>query len=217
MSDNISNQIVIKKLGLTDYETTWRDMQRFTASRNQQTPDEIWVTEHPPVYTLGLNRKMVRMPSNNSIPLVSADRGGKITFHGPGQLIFYPLIDLRRKALSIRQLVSAMENSVLALLAEQGVKAYAKSEAPGVYVLVNQVENKIASLGLRLKNHCSYHGLSLNIDMDLSPFLDIDPCGYAGLKVTQTRDLGMSIDLPYSSEYLIRDLTELLGYTSVIV
>jgi lipoyl(octanoyl) transferase len=211
----MTRQLVVKQLGRTDYETTWHAMQAFTASRDEQTPDEIWVTEHDAVYTLGLNRKLVRMPSNTSIPVVLADRGGKITYHGPGQLIVYLLIDLKRKGLSIRQLVSAMESSIVELLAEYGVKAYAKADAPGVYVLINQVESKIASLGLRLKNQCSYHGLSLNIDMDLSPFTAIDPCGYAGLQVTQTSNLGLAIDLPQASTYLLKALTESLGYTSV--
>jgi lipoyl(octanoyl) transferase len=211
----MTRQLVVKQLGRTDYETTWHAMQAFTASRDEQTPDEIWVTEHDAVYTLGLNRKLVRMPSNSSIPVLLADRGGKITYHGPGQLIVYLLIDLKRKGLSIRQLVSAMESSIVELLAEHDVKAYAKADAPGVYVVINQVESKIASLGLRLKNQCSYHGLSLNIDMDLSPFSAIDPCGYAGLQVTQTSDLGLPIDLPQASEYLLKALTESLVYTSV--
>jgi len=206
---------VIKQLGRTDYESTWHAMQDFTASREEYTPDEIWVTEHDAVYTLGLNRKLVRMPGDTSIPVLLTDRGGKITYHGPGQLIVYLLVDLKRKSLSIRQLVNAMENSIVQLLAKYGVKAYAKADAPGVYVLINQVESKIASLGLRLKNQRSYHGLSLNIDMDLSPFSAIDPCGYAGLQVTQTRDLGLSLDLPRASEYLLKALTESLGYTSV--
>ncbi len=206
---------MVKQLGRTDYETTWHAMQALTANRDEGMPDEIWVTEHDAVYTLGLNRKLVRMPSNTSIPVVLADRGGKITYHGPGQLIVYLLVDLKRKSLSIRQLVSAMESSIIELLAEYGVKTYAKADAPGVYVLINQVESKIASLGLRLKNQRSYHGLSLNIEMDLSPFSAIDPCGYAGLQVTQARDLGLSLDLPQASEYLLKALTESLGYTSV--
>jgi len=215
MPINIINQLAIKQLGLTDYETTWHAMQAFTAARDEHTPDEIWVTEHDPVYTLGLNRKLVRVPSNSAIPVVLADRGGKITYHGPGQLIVYLLIDLKRKGLSIRQLVSAMESSIVELLAEHDVKAYAKADAPGVYVLINQIESKIASLGLRLKNQCSYHGLSLNIDMDLSPFSAIDPCGYAGLQVTQTRELGLPINLPEAREYLLKALTSSLGYTSL--
>jgi lipoyl(octanoyl) transferase len=211
----MSKELVVKQLGRTDYETTWHAMQSFTASRDEHTPDEIWLTEHDPVYTLGLNRKLVRMPSDTSVPVILADRGGKITYHGPGQLIVYLLIDLKRKSLSIRQLVSAMESSIVELLAELGVKAYAKADAPGVYVVINQVESKIASLGLRLKNQCSYHGLSLNIDMDLSPFSAIDPCGYTGLQVTQTSDLGLPINLSQASEYLLTALTESLVYTSV--
>lgn len=178
--------VITRQLGLTDYETTLHAMQAFTQARTSDTPDELWLTEHDSVYTLGLNRKGVRLPQNK-LPLVLVDRGGKITYHGLGQVVIYLLIDLKRRGLNIRQLVSMMENSIIQLLAENGIKAYAEKDAPGVYV----EGAKIASLGLRLKNQCCYHGLSLNVDMDLSPFSAIDPCGYAGLRVTQTKDLGM--------------------------
>ena len=180
----------VRRLGQTDYETTWRAMQQFTAQRTPEMPDELWCTEHPPVYTLGLNKKDVVPPLRNDIPVVACDRGGKITYHGPGQGVIYLLIDLKRRGWGVRQLVSCMENAVIAVLAEEGVTASARSDAPGVYVN----EAKIASLGLRLKNGCCYHGLSLNVAMDLSPFSAIDPCGYPGLKVTQTRDLGIAHD-----------------------
>lgn len=179
-------QLISRTLGLTDYETTLQAMQAFTQARTPDTPDELWLTEHDSVYTLGLNRKGVRLPQNK-LPLVLVDRGGKITYHGLGQVVIYLLIDLKRRGLTIRQLVSMMENSIIGLLAESGIKAYAEKDAPGVYV----EGAKIASLGLRIKNQCSYHGLSLNVDMDLSPFSAIDPCGYQGLRVTQTKDLGM--------------------------
>ena len=177
----------IRKLGLTDYETTWRAMQRFTVERTKNTADELWLTQHDAVYTLGLNRKGVRLPADSSIPLVLADRGGKITYHGPGQIVIYLLIDLKRRGMSIRQLVTAMESAIVILLAGYGIQAAARADAPGVYVH----HEKIAALGLRLKNGCCYHGLSLNVDMDLAPFAGIDPCGYKDLKVTQTRDLGI--------------------------
>ncbi|GBG13737.1 lipoyl(octanoyl) transferase [Novimethylophilus kurashikiensis] len=187
-----------RELGRTDYSDTWRAMQAFNAARSADTPDELWITEHPPVYTLGLNKRDVQPPLRQDIPLVETDRGGKITYHGPGQLIVYFLIDLKRRDLSIRPLVSLMENAVIALLGQYGIAAAARADAPGVYV-----ENrKIASLGLRVRNGCCYHGLSLNIDMDLSPFDAIDPCGYRGLEVTQTRDLGIPADMATLSAQL---------------
>lgn len=178
----------IRQLGLTDYAHTLAEMQAFTAQRNDQTPDQLWITEHPPVYTLGLNRRGVRLPQNG-IAVIPVDRGGKITYHGPGQLIIYCLIDLHRRHLNVRALVSILENSLIEFLAAHGIVAVARTDAPGVYVN----EKKIASLGLRLKNQCCYHGLSLNIEMDLQPFADIDPCGYAGMQMTQTRDLNIAL------------------------
>jgi lipoyl(octanoyl) transferase len=204
----LSSNLVIRELGLTDFETTWLAMQDFTAKRTSQTPDELWVTEHPPVYTLGLNRKDVRMPSRSDIPVVNTDRGGKITYHGPGQLVVYCLIDLKRNGLNVRQLVSAIENAVVQLLAEFNIPAAARADAPGVYVQ----DKKIASVGLRLKNQCCYHGLSLNVEMDLSPFSAIDPCGYRGLEVTQTKDLGIALPVPKLAEKLLNYLTHQLNY-----
>lgn len=205
----MSSNIVIRHLGRTEFENTWRAMQDFTTNRAAETLDEIWLTEHSPVYTLGLNRKNVRMPSRDDIPVVNTDRGGKITYHGPGQIIIYFLIDLKRKGINIRQLVSAMENSVVALLKEANVDAAAKADAPGVYVQ----EKKIASLGLRLKKECCYHGLSLNVDMDLSPFNAIDPCGYQGLEVTQLKSLGVNLTQTEAATKLLKYLTKELGYS----
>lgn len=196
---------LIKRLGLTDYEATWKAMQAFTAARNATTPDELWLTEHPPVYTLGLNKKDVTPPLRRDIPLVSTDRGGKITYHGPGQIVIYLLIDLKRRGLTVRQLVSKMEEAVIAMLAEYGITAQARADAPGVYVQ----GRKIASLGLRLKNGCCYHGLSLNVDMDLTPFEAIDPCGYKGLQVTQTRDLGIDCGVATLAENLLETLKKI--------
>ena len=178
----------VRILGLTDYEATWRAMQAFTAQRTADTPDELWLTEHPPVYTLGLNRRDVRSPWRDDIPVVLTDRGGKITYHGPGQVVMYTLFDLSRRSLTVRQLVDRLEGAIIDLLAGHNIAAEGRADAPGVYVN----GSKIASLGLRLKNGCCYHGLSLNVDMDLSPFTAIDPCGYQGLQVTQTSDLGIS-------------------------
>lgn len=199
-------QIQRKRLGITDYQTTLAAMQAFTSTRDENTPDELWLTEHPPVYTLGLNRKDVRLPKNNT-PVVMVDRGGKITYHGPGQVVIYCLIDLRRRGLNVRQLVSILETSLIEVLASNGVSSHARHDAPGVYVQ----SQKIASLGLRLKNQCCYHGLSLNVDMDLSPFLAIDPCGYAGLSMTQMKDLGVTATFTEISEQLLAVLEEKLN------
>ncbi len=200
--------LTIRRLGLTEFEPSCQAMQRFTAERTSSTPDEIWLTEHPPVYTLGLNRKQVRLPARNDIPIILTDRGGKITYHAPGQIIIYVLLDLARRKLNIRSMVSLLEESVIELLAEFNIGATAKKDAPGVYVNINAAQiAKIASLGLRIKNNCCYHGLSLNVEMDLSPFEAIDPCGYAGLKVTQTKDLGITANTQIISELLLQKLT----------
>lgn len=200
--------IVIRRLGLTAFESTCEAMQDFNANRTADTADELWLTEHPPLYSLGLNRRQVRLPQRDDIPTVLTDRGGKITYHGPGQVVVYVLADLRRRHLNIRTLVSLLENTVIELLADHGVEAVAKKEAPGVYVYLNDgQEAKIASLGLRVKNNCCYHGLSLNVEMDLSPFEAIDPCGYAGLKVTQTKDLGIAANMQAISDQLLQKLT----------
>ncbi len=195
--------VISRDLGRTDYQNTLQAMQDFTTARYAQTPDELWLTEHNSVYTLGLNRKSVRLPDND-IPVILVDRGGKITYHGLGQVIIYLLIDLKRRNLNVRQLVNIMEASIVELLAQYQVIAVTKKEAPGVYV----DGKKIASLGLRLKNNCCYHGLSLNVDMDLSPFEAIDPCGYVGLEVTQTKDLGMTQTKVALGELLLKKLNE---------
>lgn len=197
--------LVVKHLGHTDYQATLSVMQTFTANRDENTADELWLTSHDPVYTLGINRKNVRLPHNN-IPVVMVDRGGKITYHGPGQVVIYTLIDCQRRQMTVRQLVSLIEHSLTALLAEYGIESYAKPDAPGVYV----GHRKIASLGLRLKNQCCYHGLSLNVDMDLAPFSAIDPCGYVGLEVTQTKDLGIKDTVEQIGNKLAKRLQESL-------
>ena len=202
--------LIFKDLGCTDYQETLAAMQQFTASRTAATPDEIWLTEHTSVYTLGINRKNVRLPQNK-IPVVLVDRGGKITYHGLGQVIIYVLLDLKRRNLNVRQLVNMLEASIIELLAQHGIAASAKSDAPGVYVQVAGKSKKIASLGLRLKNNCCYHGLSLNVDMDLVPFSDIDPCGYVGLETTQTKDLGIVQTPQQLGEMLLKRLQEKLA------
>lgn len=195
----------ICQLGLTDYANTLAAMQAYTANRTVETADQLWVTEHQPVYTLGLNRRGVRLPTN-SIPVVEVDRGGKITYHGPGQLIIYCLIDLKRRHLNVRQFVSMLEDSLIECLQQYGITAVARSDAPGVYV----GGKKIASLGLRLKNQCCYHGLSVNMDMDLQPFAAIDPCGYVGMQMTQTRDLHISLTMAEMASELTQRLKEKL-------
>lgn len=202
----------IRRFGRTDYEQTWHAMQAFTMSRTPDTVDELWLTEHDPVYTLGLNRRGVRQPDREDIPLILVDRGGKITYHGPGQVVVYLMLDLKRKGLTIRQLVSAMENAIIGLLDDFGLKAQARPDAPGVYL----DGCKIASLGLRLKNQCSYHGLALNVDMDLSPFTAIDPCGYQGLQVTQLRDLGIALSQQQIADRLLEQLAHQLNYAEIL-
>ncbi len=175
--------IDVKYLGITPYESTWNKMKVFTSNRAPSTEDEIWITEHEAIYTVGLNRKDFKKPLRTDIAVLPVDRGGKITYHGRGQLIIYPLINLERYQLTIRSFVTLIEKSILSFLSRRDIKASARIEAPGVYI-----ENKkIASLGLRIKNHASYHGLSMNIDMDLSPFEAIDPCGFKNLQMTQLK------------------------------
>ncbi|WP_415878944.1 lipoyl(octanoyl) transferase LipB [Methylomonas sp. TEB] len=180
---------VLRDLGTQDYLGVWQAMQKFTTERDDNTADQIWIVEHPPVYTLGLNGKREHFLKANNIEIVESDRGGQVTYHGPGQLVIYLLADLRRLNKGPRQMVTVLENAVINSLRQYGIAAQAEPKAPGVYV--NQ--QKIASLGLRIKRGCCYHGLSINNDMDLTPFADINPCGYAGLQVTQLADLGVKI------------------------
>ncbi len=198
----------VKRLGRADYLTTWRAMQELTTNRNDDTPDELWLLEHPPVYTLGMAGKPAHLPRTaNGIPLVRIDRGGQITYHGPGQVVVYLLLDMKRRGLSVRPLVRLMEQAVIDLLADHGATAIYRADAPGVYV--NGA--KIAALGLRIRRGCCYHGLALNVAMDLGPFRDINPCGYPGLDVTQTRELGITGTPDVLGEQLIQHLTRLLA------
>ena len=182
-----SGLIVARLLGLHDYEPLWRAMQRFTESRSSLTPDEIWFTEHPPVFTLGLNASREHLLTPGNIPVIQVDRGGQVTYHGPGQLMIYPLIDLKRAGLGIRDLVTALEQTVVDLVADFGIEAASRKDAPGVYV----EERKIASVGLRVRRGSSYHGMALNIDVDLEPFSRINPCGFHDLEVTDLAALGI--------------------------
>ncbi|MDC7714159.1 lipoyl(octanoyl) transferase LipB [Vogesella sp. LYT5W] len=193
---------LVKQLGLVDYTPTWQAMQAFTDSRTPATPDELWCVEHPPVYTLGLAGKPEHLIMPSSIEVVKCDRGGQVTYHGPGQLVVYLLIDFKRMGIGVRELVRRIEQAIIDMLGELGIAAYGDVNAPGVYV----GGEKIASLGLRIKNGAVYHGLSLNVDMDLTPFLWINPCGYAGLKVTQIKDQGVALTVAQAAERLLPQL-----------
>ncbi|TLD45300.1 MAG: Octanoyltransferase [Accumulibacter sp.] len=197
MSDGGQRQLVqagqlplwLREVGRCGYEETWQAMAAFTAVRDAATSDELWCCEHPPVFTLGQAGKPEHLLTDLGIPLLQTDRGGQITYHGPGQVVIYLLLDLARRRLKVRELVTMIEQAVIDLLAEHGVAAARHPGAPGVYVAAA----KVAALGLRVRRNCCYHGVSLNVDMDLSPFAAINPCGFAGLPVTQTSDLGVAL------------------------
>jgi lipoyl(octanoyl) transferase len=180
---------ITRELGLQPYEPIWRDMQRFTEDRTDETSDEIWVLEHLPVYTMGLNGKEEHLLNPGNIPVIKSDRGGQVTYHGPGQLVVYTLLDIKRLKMGVRPLVTLLENAMVSSLAQFGINAVAKPEAPGVYVN----NKKIGSIGIRIRRNCSYHGISLNNNMDLMPFERINTCGFPGLQVTQLADFGISI------------------------
>jgi lipoyl(octanoyl) transferase len=197
----------VRQLGSRAYEATWRAMQSFTANRSPDTRDEIWLLQHPPVYTVGVAGRNEHLPRvANDIPVLRIDRGGQITYHGPGQLVVYLLLDLRRRGYGVRTLVRRMERAVIDLLDEFGIEATGQTDAPGVYV----DKAKIAALGLRVKGGCCYHGLALNVDMDLAPFHAIDPCGYPGLAVTQLRDLGVGTSVDAVGERIAKHLLRVL-------
>ncbi len=198
----------VRRLGLCDYTPVWRDMQAFTAGRNSDTPDEFWLLEHRPVFTLGMNGRPEHLLSPGDIPVISIDRGGQVTYHGLGQLVVYLMLDLRRLGIGVRGLVEVLERSVIDWLATHGVSANARRDAPGVYV----EGAKIAALGLRVRGGCCYHGLSFNVDMDLEPFSRINPCGYQGLPVTQLRDLGIDLTVSRVAEDWLPGLLSRLGY-----
>ncbi|MCW8995110.1 MAG: lipoyl(octanoyl) transferase LipB [Psychromonas sp.] len=207
----IDKQLNIRYLGLRSYLDTWQQMQDFTEQRNDNTVDEIWLVEHPAVFTQGRAGKTEHLLQQTDIPIVQSDRGGQITYHAPGQLIAYLLINIRRKRLTIRTLVSIIEQSIINLLADYNVNASAKADAPGVYIN----GKKIASLGLKIRKGCSFHGLALNVDMDLSPFLQINPCGYAGLEMTQCKNEGIKLSVNELAPLLIEQLNKQLNYAQM--
>jgi lipoyl(octanoyl) transferase len=195
--------VIVRWLGLADYQTTFRAMQKFVDQRDLATPDEIWLLEHPPVFTLGMAADPAHLLTPGDIPVVPVDRGGQVTYHGPGQLVAYPLLDVRRLGISVRGLVLQLEQAVIDLVAVHGIHAAGRRDAPGVYV----EGRKLASLGLRIRRGSSYHGVALNVDMDLEPFSRINPCGLAGMQVTQLADLGIHMKV----EQVGRDFAQRLA------
>ena len=210
---NKPNTLIIRDLGMQDYEPIWQAMQAFTTERDENTEDELWCLEHPPVFTMGLNGKNKHLLNIDNIPVINIDRGGQVTYHGPGQLIIYTLIDLQRLQIGVKDLVNNIEQSIIKLLDQYGINAQGKENAPGVYV----DGEKIAALGLRIKKNKSYHGLSLNIDMDLSPFQQINPCGYEGLAVTQVKNLTANNNFDSIKKDLTLNLSQLLGYNDITI
>lgn len=208
-----SAQLIVRRLGRMDYEVALATMRAFTSARGQDQADELWLVEHPPVFTLGTNSKLEHVLDAGTIPVVQSDRGGQVTYHGPGQIVVYVLVNLKRAGIGIRRLVTLLEESVIELLAGYGVVGAARADAPGVYVN----ECKIASLGLRVRQGCSYHGVSLNVDMDLTPFVRINPCGYRGLEMVQLRELTEQTTIADCADRLLRILARNLGYNSATV
>ena len=205
---NLVPDPIIRHLGMVEYEPTWRAMEKFTLERGPETPDEIWFLEHTPVFTLGLAGKLEHVLAAGDIPVIHIDRGGQVTYHGPGQLVVYPLIDLKRLKLGVRALVEALENSVIDTLETYGIRAHGRRDAPGVYVDAR----KVCSIGIRVRRGCSYHGIAFNVSMDLEPFTRINPCGYAGLEMTQVSALDGPSNVRQVADDLTPALLERLGY-----
>ncbi len=211
MSD--AHTLLVKHLGRVEYEPTWRAMQQFTESREQGSTSEAWIVEHPPVFTQGQAGKPEHLLAVSEIPVVQSDRGGQVTYHGPGQVVIYLLLNLRDTGMGIRGLVTAIEDSIIAMLAEHNIDAESRRDAPGVYV----DEAKIAALGLRVKRGFTYHGLSFNLDMDLSPFQQINPCGYQGLAVTQGAELGLSLSFDQAAKAILEQLCSRINHQAKVV
>ncbi|APC86534.1 lipoyl(octanoyl) transferase LipB [Vibrio parahaemolyticus] len=207
----MQHQLVVKRLGRQDYEPVWKAMHEFTDQRTEETPDEVWLVEHNPVFTQGQAGKAEHLINTGDIPVVQSDRGGQVTYHGPGQLVAYFLINLRRKKLGVRDLVTTIENLVINTLKAYNIDSAARPDAPGVYV----DGKKICSLGLRIRKGCSFHGLALNVNMDLTPFLRINPCGYAGMEMVQVSQFNGPSDVKTVEKQLIEELVTLLDYERV--
>lgn len=202
----MTHPLVIRQLGILDYEKVWHAMQNFTDNRDDNTVDELWLVEHPPVFTQGQAGKDEHILMPGDIPVVKVDRGGQVTYHGPGQQVIYFLINLRRRKMGVRQLVTLIEDGIVNMLHKYDINAAAKADAPGVYVN----DKKIASLGLRVRKGCSFHGLAINVNMDLNPFLRINPCGYAGLEMIQTTDISGPDSVEETGKSLTTELVKLL-------
>ncbi|MGY5770652.1 lipoyl(octanoyl) transferase LipB [Vibrio antiquarius] len=207
----MQHQLVVKRLGRQDYEPVWKAMHEFTDQRTEETPDEVWLVEHNPVFTQGQAGKAEHLINTGDIPVVQSDRGGQVTYHGPGQLVAYFLINLRRKKLGVRDLVTTIENLVINTLKAYNIDSAARPDAPGVYV----DGKKICSLGLRIRKGCSFHGLALNVNMDLTPFLRINPCGYEGMEMVQVSQFGGPDNVEAVEKQLIEELVTLLNYEQV--
>ncbi|ABK39323.1 lipoyl(octanoyl) transferase LipB [Aeromonas hydrophila] len=219
-SPSSAPRLLVRQLGRRPYQPVWDAMKAFTDSRTPDTPDEFWVVEHDPVYTQGQAGKAEHLLAPGDIPVVQSDRGGQVTYHGPGQLVLYVLVDVRRSKLTVRELVTCLETAIINTLAKSGIEAYAKPDAPGVYVknqlgAALQTEAKLASLGLRIRKGCSFHGLALNVNMDMTPFLRINPCGYAGMAMTQTSALGGPQSVAEAQAMLVAELASLIGYETI--
>ncbi len=208
--DAVNHPITIKHLGRRDYEPVWHAMQAFTDQRDANTRDELWLVEHPPVFTQGLAGKAEHILAAGDIPVIQVDRGGQVTYHGPGQIVAYPMIDLRRHGIGVKSLVNGIEQAIIDTVALYGVTATRLENAPGVYV----DGAKIASLGLRIRKGCSFHGLAFNIDMDLEPFQRINPCGFSGLEVIQLADLTQQVELHTVEQQLVKAFCQQLNFTA---
>lgn len=207
----MNSQLLVRRLGLRPYGETWQQMKAFTDSRTETTPDEVWLLEHPPVFTQGQAGRAEHLLAPGDIAVIQSDRGGQVTYHGPGQLVAYLLIDIRRRHLGVRDLVSGIEASIVALLARHGIHGQPRRDAPGVYV----AGRKVAQLGLRIRRGCSYHGLSLNVDMDLEPFSRINPCGHEDLDVIDCRRLGIDTTVADAAGQLVTLLAAEFGYDAL--
>jgi lipoyl(octanoyl) transferase len=197
---------------MQDYESIWHAMQEYTDTRDSNSQDELWIVEHSPVFTQGQAGKSEHILNPGDIPVIQVDRGGQVTYHGPGQLVVYPLIDIKRNKIGVRQLVNHIEQSIVDMLGQYDIEAYAKADAPGVYIN----ERKVASLGLRIRKGCSFHGLALNVDMDLAPFQRINPCGYAGLEMVQCKALGGPQTVLEAGDKLIQTFSQIMGYQQLV-
>ncbi len=208
--DAVNQPLIVKHLGLQEYQPVWHAMQKFTDQRDDQTTDELWMVEHPPVFTQGLAGKAEHILAAGDIPVIQVDRGGQVTYHGPGQIVAYPMINLRRHGIGVKSLVNGIEQAIIDTAANYGIKAARMDNAPGVYV--NGA--KIASLGLRIRKACSFHGLAFNIDMDLEPFMRINPCGFSGLEVIQLADLAPQVKIATVEQQLINAFCQQLNFTA---